>query len=102
MRSSHPRRADVAVVIAQYLASTISEKMGTTTVAQMLGVVSGINLMAVTYLNPPQVVFVCRVVGVESISRQRTGIVHTAPIYGLEDYQMGLGVACRGVSCRRG
>ncbi|CDF37762.1 unnamed protein product [Chondrus crispus] len=88
----HPQLPELTVVIAKELLETASAKFGTSDIVQELGVLTGKDLLGVQYTHPLEDGLVCRVVeGGDYITTETgTGLVHTAPGHGQEDYQTGL------------
>lgn len=88
----HPGREDVVVVVANALVSAVAEKFGTTERVETLAVVTGADIIGMKYKHPLQEGLVCKVVeGGDYITTETgTGLVHTAPGHGQEDYQTGL------------
>lgn len=92
VRGLHPTRRNAAVLIARALLSSTAEKFGTSDQIELLGSLSGSDLIGIRYSHPLQTGLVCPVVeGGDYISTDTgTGLVHTAPGHGQEDYQTGL------------
>lgn len=92
VRGLHPKRCEMAVAIAEDLLPSVKEKLGTSGQASVLAVVTGKELLGIRYKHPLEEGLVCSVVeGGEYITTETgTGLVHTAPGHGQEDYQTGL------------
>lgn len=92
VKGLHPKRPNLVVVIAKDLLETASAKFGTSEAAEVVGTVTGKDLLGLQYRHPLEDGLVCRVVeGGDYITTETgTGLVHTAPGHGQEDYQTGL------------
>lgn len=92
VRGLHPKKPDLAVVIARDLIDKVSNKLETNDGIDIEGIVSGAELIGITYSHPLEEGLVCKVVeGGDYITTETgTGLVHTAPGHGQEDYQTGL------------
>lgn len=93
VKGLHPNRPELAVIIANGLVSRVAEKFGTESLVQKIGHVKGKDLaVGLEYKHPLQEGLVCKVVeGGDYITIETgTGLVHTAPGHGQEDYQTGL------------
>lgn len=92
VKGLHPSRPEVAVVVARGLVERTAEKFGTMGKTEILDIVSGSDLVGIHYKHPLQDGFLCRIVeGGDYITTDAgTGLVHTAPGHGQEDYQTGL------------
>lgn len=91
-RGLHPKRPDLRILIAKDLLESTSEKMGAAGSVQVDGVISGEGILGMKYTHPLEDGLICRVVeGGDYITTDTgTGLVHTAPGHGQEDYQTGL------------
>lgn len=92
VRGLHPKRPELVVVVAEELVENVAGKLEIGANTNVLGVVSGKELLGVQYTHPLEEGLVCRVVeGGDYITTETgTGLVHTAPGHGQEDYQTGL------------
>lgn len=92
VRGLHPKQSELSVIIAKDLLETASAKLETSGLIEVLGVVTGEELLRVKYSHPLENGLVCKVVeGGDYITTDTgTGLVHTAPGHGQEDYQTGL------------
>lgn len=88
----HPGRSSASVVIAKDLVESVSSKFGTAESVQVLGTFKGKDLIGIQYTHPLEQGLKCPVVeGGDYITTEAgTGLVHTAPGHGQEDYQTGL------------
>lgn len=91
-RGLHPKRPELVVVIAEGLVESTAEKLGTSGRVEIVGKVLGKELLGMQYQHPLESSRICRVVeGGDYITTDTgTGLVHTAPGHGQEDYQTGL------------
>lgn len=80
------------IAIAKDLVATVAAKLGTDETTKVVTVVKGKDLVGIEYKHPLQKGLTCRVVvGGDYITTETgTGLVHTAPGHGYEDYQTGL------------
>lgn len=92
VKGLHPKQPELVVVVAKDLVDTVCSKFETTETAQVLGSVLGAELVGVKYTHPLEDGLVCPVVeGGDYITTETgTGLVHTAPGHGQDDYQTGL------------
>lgn len=88
----HPGAPERVVVVAKELVSTVAEKLGVEESAKVIAAVKGSDLVGIEYEHPLQDGLKCRVLeGGDYITTEAgTGLVHTAPGHGQEDYQTGL------------
>ncbi len=89
LQSSSPERI---VVIAKDLVDSVASKLDVAESATILVTLKGKDLVGIEYRHPLQDDLICRVVlGGDYITTETgTGLVHTAPGHGQEDYQTGL------------
>lgn len=92
VKGLHPKKKDVVTVIAKDLVESVSKKLETEESITVIGVLKGKDLLGVEYSHPLEPERICRVVeGGDYITTETgTGLVHTAPGHGQEDYQTGL------------
>ncbi|KAI0562047.1 Isoleucine--tRNA ligase [Gracilaria domingensis] len=88
----HPKQPDLAIVVAKDLVESTSSKLDKNENVKILSIVKGEDLVGVEYSHPLEDNKVCRVVeGGDYITTDTgTGLVHTAPGHGQEDYLTGL------------
>lgn len=88
----HPGRPSASVVVAKDLIESVSSKLGTAESVQVKATFKGNDLIGIQYAHPLEQGLECRVVeGGDYITTEAgTGLVHTAPGHGQEDYQTGL------------
>lgn len=88
----HPNQPGLAVIVAKDLLETTSSKFEASGSVNVLGVVTGAELLGIEYIHPLEDGLICKVVeGGDYITTDTgTGLVHTAPGHGQEDYQTGL------------
>eukprot|EP00177_Eucheuma_denticulatum_P006821 GFKZ01012409.1.p1 GENE.GFKZ01012409.1~~GFKZ01012409.1.p1 ORF type:complete len:1047 (+),score=130.35 GFKZ01012409.1:183-3323(+) len=91
-RGLNPKRPGLRILIARDLLEIASEKTGATGLVQVDGVIHGEDILGMKYMHPLDDGLICRVVeGGDYITTDTgTGLVHTAPGHGQEDYQTGL------------
>lgn len=92
VKGLHPKRPDLVVVVAKDLVASVASKFGTEDSVSEIAVVKGADLLGIEYIHPVEEGRTCRVVeGGDYITTESgTGLVHTAPGHGQEDYQTGL------------
>lgn len=88
----HPKLPELVIVIAEDLIEATSSKLETKDSVKVLSVVKGTDLLGIEYQHPLETKKYCRVLeGGDYITTETgTGLVHTAPGHGQEDYQTGL------------
>lgn len=88
----HPEKPNLSIIIANALVSKVAGKFGTEEGVKSIMVVKGSELVGIRYKHPLQQGLECKVVeGGDYITTDSgTGLVHTAPGHGQEDYQTGL------------
>ncbi len=87
-----PNAPSSTIVIANDLVESVAAKLGAEGIAKTLALVKGKDLIGIEYQHPLDENLICRVVaGGDYITTETgTGLVHTAPGHGAEDYQTGL------------
>ncbi|CAN8068895.1 unnamed protein product [Agarophyton chilense] len=92
VKGLHPKQPELVVVAARDLVDSIALKLNQNEKVKVLSVVKGDELLGVEYNHPLEENKICRVVeGGDYITTDTgTGLVHTAPGHGQEDYQTGL------------
>lgn len=94
VKGLHPTRDSALIVVATDLVPSVCAKLGLESDAavQRVATVKGSDLVGIQYTHPLQDGLTCRVVeGGDYITTETgTGLVHTAPGHGQEDYQTGL------------
>lgn len=88
----HPKHPSAIVAVAKDLVANVAAKIGTLETIKIVGVLRGKDFIGLKYSHPLEQGLECRVVeGGEYITTDTgTGLVHTAPGHGQEDYQTGL------------
>lgn len=87
-----PKAPLSVIVIAKDLVESVASKLGTEEIVKLVALVKGKDLVGIEYQHPLDNNLTCRVVaGGDYITTETgTGLVHTAPGHGAEDYQTGL------------